>query len=70
MFLRFTNFYWHFIQDFSRIATLLTSMLKTTVIDLARSNPVAVSENIINIVISNSKIDRAKVGTKTARFKS
>ena len=30
VFLGFTNFYWQFIQSFSRIATLLTSMLKTT----------------------------------------
>ena len=30
VFLSFANFYWQFIQDFSRIAALLTSMLKTT----------------------------------------
>ena len=30
VFLDFTNFYWHFIQGFNRIAALLTSMLKTT----------------------------------------
>ena len=30
VFLGFANFYWRFIQGFSRIAALLTSMLKTT----------------------------------------
>ena len=30
VFLGFANFYWQFIQGFSRIAVLLTSMLKTT----------------------------------------
>ena len=30
IFLDFANFYWQFIQGFSRIATLLTSILKTT----------------------------------------
>ena len=30
VFLGFANFYWQFIYSFSRIATLLTSMLKTT----------------------------------------
>ena len=30
VFLGFANFYWRFIQGFSRITTLLTSMLKTT----------------------------------------
>ena len=30
VFLGFANFYWQFIQDFSRIAALLTLMLKTT----------------------------------------
>ena len=30
VFLRFANFYWQFIQGFSRIAASLTSMLKTT----------------------------------------
>ena len=31
VFLGFANFYQQFIQGFSKIATLLTSMLKTTV---------------------------------------
>ena len=30
VFLGFANFYWQFIQGFSRITVLLTSMLKTT----------------------------------------
>ncbi len=30
VFLEFANFYWKFIQRFSMLATLLTSMLKTT----------------------------------------
>ena len=30
VFINFVNFYWRFIRDFSRIAVLLTSMLKTT----------------------------------------
>ena len=30
IFLGFANFYWRFIQGFSRIVALLTSMLKTT----------------------------------------
>ena len=31
VFLGFVNFYWRFIQGFSKIAVLFTSMLKTTV---------------------------------------
>ena len=30
MFIGFANFYWRFIQGFSRIAALLTFLLKTT----------------------------------------
>ena len=30
VFLGFTNFYWQFIQGFSKLATLFTSILKTT----------------------------------------
>ena len=29
VFIGFTNFYWRFIQGFNRIATSLTSLLKT-----------------------------------------
>ena len=32
MLIRFVNFYWHFIQGFSRIAALLTLLLKVTIL--------------------------------------
>lgn len=31
VFIRFVNFYWHFIQDFSKIAALLILILKTLI---------------------------------------
>ncbi len=39
VFLRFTNFYWRFIQGFSRLAAPLTSMLKTTTAASLAENP-------------------------------
>ena len=46
-------------------------MLKTIGMRLLVSNLVPISENsIINMIGCSSKINRAKVGVKTAKFKS
>ena len=44
VFLRFANFYQHFIQGFSKITSSLTSMLKTTLTAGAEAPPKAVDD--------------------------
>ena len=68
VFLGFTNFYWQFIQNFSRIAALFTSILKTTrlsepVSDKNNGNKSASSKNNDSIPTFeknniNNKVDR------------
>ena len=70
VFLEFANFYWRFIQKFSRIAALLISILRTTTVHLIAKDPVDVSEKSTVDRVSDNKVDRAKVGTKAAKFKS
>ena len=54
VFLGFANFYQFFIQSFSQIATLFTSMLKTTRVKLS----------VKDLVPSNENITVDKVGNK------
>ena len=58
MFLRFTNFYYQFIQRFSWIAALLTSMLKTSKsIESAKQ----LKKDIVGITVNTSaRRDRSK----------
>ena len=61
MFIRFANFYWCFIQSFSKIAALLTSMLK------ASCQPASA---LPATIVDNSKIISSSGGNnkKLAKF--
>ena len=52
MFIGFANFYWRFIQSFSRIVALLTSLLKTT--ELSESAPKAFKADDNEVVSGGS----------------
>ena len=53
VFLGFANFYWQFIQIFSRIASLLTSILKIRAIQLTERSTLSV-DVVGDIEIDNS----------------
>ena len=77
VFIKFANFYWQFIQGFSRIAELLTSMLKTTEIIGSATNPketkgVIGSNNVISNVAGGGEatnLTKRKNLVKTTRSK-
>lgn len=69
VFLKFFNFYWHFIQSFSSIAVLLTLILKNIELDLLIASLILVNKNIIVIKASNNKVIEVKISDKTARSK-
>lgn len=61
MFLSFINFYWIFIQDFGKIAALLTLMLMTfrfKVLGFSALLAPANEVNIIDKVASNNKVEK------------
>ena len=73
VFLDFANFYWQFIQGFSRIAALLTSMLKTTelpdklALNINNSNKSASSRNnnsrpVFGRNNGNDKVNKFDIG--------
>lgn len=64
MFLRFTNFYKQFIQDFKKIASLFTLILNTSEL-LARNLTLASEGNFIDWVGNNSKVSEVKIKAKT-----
>ncbi len=72
VFLGFANFYWQFIQQFSRLAALLTSMLKTaSVIGPANENSEQGGQRV-RVENRNEKelVQKSCKGQKTAKFKS
>ena len=59
------------MQSFNQIVTTLTSMLKITRVEFSLIDTKPVSKNsIIDKIGDNSKISRAKIGFKTAKFKN
>ena len=70
MFLRFVNFYQRFIQGLSWIATLLTSIFRTTSVDPTTIVLITISENSTIDEVNNIKVNEAKIDTKIAKFKS
>ena len=71
VFLRFANFYWHFIQGFSQLATPLTFILKTIEVELSVKYLVPVIENsIVDEDGNDNKVSKVKNGVKMARSKN
>ena len=66
VFIGFANFYRHFIKDFSKIATLLTAILKTTGLSIASASRVDDDE----IVGGGGAISRSDVSKKSDKSKS
>ena len=60
VFLRFANFFWHFIQSFSKIAGPLISMLKTTPITSAGAPPKTADDSIF--LTSEAKLAFSQLG--------
>ena len=59
------------MQSFNQIVTILTSMLKITRVEFSLIDSKPVSKNsIIDKIGDNNKVSRAKIGLKTAKFKS
>ena len=68
IFIGFANFYWRFIKSFSRIAALLTAMLKTTGSSVTSTSRIDDGE-----VVSSggtSQTDASKKSAKSKRMKS
>ena len=65
VFIGFANFYWWYIQGFSRIAAPLSSMLKTT-----RSSNLAPKKLGADEVVGNGEADDKNLSKKSKNIKS
>lgn len=71
VFLGFANSYQQFIQDFSRITTPLTSILKTTVSDLLASKLGSIDkDSTIKVEVGNSGDNEISIANQTKSAKS
>ena len=72
VFLGFANFYWQFIQGFNKIAALLISMLKTTVLSqMLVANEVFATNEVGGIEGDDKSIEKYGKSSKTRKlFKS
>ena len=69
VFLGFANFYWRFIQDFNKIATSLTSILKTTILlYVLIANEVLAINKIGNIKGGDELIEKCGKLSKTRKL--
>ncbi len=71
IFLGFANFYWRFIQGFSRLAAPLTSMLKTaSLVGSASENPEQSGQGIqVEDQGEKKPAQKSRKGQKTAKSK-